>query len=424
MSEVNSDIMANISNKVIMNNKKAIRITILDILSGIYIMHKLIPAFGEFVPSVMYLALFVLTFAFTLYKININSNSKKIWKFSPILSVPLLYFFRYILSGSINSAFIYLYGEMQVILYGLIALAYISNSDEYAIKRMFNFIVLCYIITAYTTIIGCIKYPNAARVLATTIDKAGLEYQLYKKNNIGGFTFIYELVLLTPIFLSMIKQKKMNRILGFLIIVLFGMTIYRSEYTIAFIFYFLSVFIYFIPKWNEKRIVPSLIIVLVVILFSRPILVKLFLWLSTRIDSHTIASRMSDIAVFFSGSVIGNYGSVSNRILLYQKSWNTFLSTFGFGSWIDGRIGGHSYILDCIGLFGVLGLIAVIFTFTSIWKNLIKQYKYVNYYGYLVWAFIVAIVFALINPKLNIYYFIFILPLFIKKISQSDVEAQ
>ena len=110
-------------------------------------------------------------------------------------------------------------------------MVYLTTEKNILLSRM---IVLTAIatctITSITTIIGLNIYPHAAR------DLAGANVlDVYYRKNIGGYGFIYTLVLFIPILLYAYKNMTFSflKICFSIIIFLFYICIFKSQYTIA-----------------------------------------------------------------------------------------------------------------------------------------------------------------------------------------------
>lgn len=96
-----------------------------------------------------------------------------------------------------------------------------------------NLIVFTLIITVLTTCTGLVKFPFAARILATIESSDNPEAVLYDWYNIGGYEFVYIIVLLYPILILAYKKRKIGLIPTILgVIACFSMVV-LSEYTTA-----------------------------------------------------------------------------------------------------------------------------------------------------------------------------------------------
>ena len=404
--------MNNMETYSVVKSNRWARFTLIELLCGLYFMHKALPTIGFYMPSIVYLALFAGLFLLTFGGMRLTASTFGRSQFFILLLPAVLYFIRYCLKGNISGGGMYVVAELQTILYGFIVIYYFEKFDRYAIKRLFVFVIFCYCITAITTIVGCTHYPLASRVLATTESTSNEIYKLYSSMNIGGFTFVYELVLITPIVIYLIKNKAVSKIIGFGILILFAYTIVKAEYTTALIFYVLSLVLFFIPELNGKKVIGILLIGFVLSIFASGFIGNVFSAIASNMNSVTLSSRFNYIGNLLNGNEITNTMFSGNRMVLYEKSWNAFLSTFGVGGWSRDIAGGHSFLLDLMAYFGVIGIVCFIIVSRSIYFHNIKPFKHKKIYGYILWSFILTIFLAILNPKLNYYYFIFITPLF------------
>lgn len=390
---------------------KVMATTLFEIFAVLYIAHKLLPVFGYYMPGIVYLGVFAVTFLFGL---TISTKGDKLnftLSMLPLFSFCLLHCIRYMFMGNFSSIPIYLYGELQIYLYGIIAVWYIVKNKPGRAKALFNFILICYAVTAVTTYIGCTIYPQASRVMATLSTTDAL-YQLYTKSNIGGFSFIYELVLVLPLIIYMVKSKKINRIIGIMFIGLIGLVIIQSEYTTALIMYVLSLLLFIIPRLNGKKIILTTAVMILFLLISASFLADVFDNLSETVESDIVSERFSYIADLLRGESASDVSDSGDRMELYAKSLSAFWNSGMLGSWNNAKVGGHSFIFDTMGFYGIIGIIALVAVYAVMYKVFIGKYKDRNYYAYLLYVYILGILMAVINPKTNLYIFICLIPLF------------
>lgn len=226
-----------------------------------------------------------------------------------------------------------------------------SGNIEIIDKRKYlSFIYILCLITAITTILGTYAYEQPCRELATP-DNSNLD-RLYKSLNIGGYGFIYFLVLLIPILIRDIIQEK--NIFKIALLVLFGFCVIRSEYTTALLLFIVSLGVVFL--FNSKGFIQKTVIVALIVALAVN-LQDLLINLSTVLgeDSFAIGSRLDSLADYSDTGDVS--GDMESRQLYYFMSINVFLSNPFFGKLFSNRIiGGHSEILDYIGGSGLLGL--------------------------------------------------------------------
>ena len=105
-------------------------------------------------------------------------------------------------------------------------------------------------------------------------------------------------------------------------------------------------------------------------------LIDLFTWLSNRIPSERLSRRFNDIAIALAYSDIeATDGSFQARSVLMNNSWNSFTSSvghflFGVGEHKGSNsiIGHHSFFLDTLARYGIIGG-AIVFVYFK------KQYQ-------------------------------------------------
>ncbi len=399
------------SESIVLEEKNSFALFLFEMLSLLYISHKTLPIVGRYMPGTVYIALVLFVFVFSSF---IGTNKNKfdfIIRVLPIFAVSLLEAFVRFLNISTISSITYIYGEFQVFLYALIAITFVNRNDYSQTKRITGFVFISYIVTAITTFIGNTKYSGASRLMAT-LDNNDPMRQLYAGENIGGFVFIYELVLFVPLIICLINNKNLNRILGIAMLILFAATVFESEYTTALLTFILSLLLLFIPKITKGKIIVLVIILALLSYFSNVFLADAFEDLSKSVESETLSIRFEEIAEFLREGDASEDSNALNRLELYRKSINAFFSSNMLGTWNSSLVGGHSFVFDTIGVFGVFGILMIFIMYKTIYKYFINPYKEKDFYPYLYYVYIMAIFMACINPKTYIFIFICVIPLF------------
>ena len=135
---------------------------------------------------------------------------------------------------------------------------------------------------------------------------------------------------------------------------------------------------------KRKSVIISLSVVLVggaVYIMSADLLVDFFDWLAAVIPSDRLATRFREISIALEyENINASKGSLSARSNLMGISWQTFTSNFGHiiigaGEHVkdDTIIGHHSYFLDTLARYGIIGGIFVFLYFK-------KQYQIIMIY--------------------------------------------
>ena len=388
------------------SNKGIIRISLFEILAVLYIAHKVLPAVGYYMPSIVYLGVFGLTIVLLLPLFRY----KAAWTIAGVFAVSLLALISRLLDATSSGA-LYLYGELQIYLYGIITLRVIAGGDKKACRRMFVIIMVMYLITAATTYIGTVNYPGAARMMAT-LSSSDLLYRTYVKENIGNFIFVYELVLLTPLLIYLTRSKWVKPIIGYLLIAFVGVVIVATEYGMAVMLYFASLLLLVFPKLTSKKLMILLLVLVLVFIVGAELVANAFEQLSLSVESETLAERFLAVAETLRGEDELSATTGQTRMELYSKSVKSFWDTTFMGTWGTGGIGGHSFAIDTLGNYGILGIAALIAVFVTMYNLALKPYREYDFHPYLLWVYCVAVFLMVMNPKVYSFTFLCVIPLF------------
>ena len=394
------------------------RFSLFEIFSYIFVAHQILPAFGAALPAILFLGVFTITFIFAINKVR----QKDVMSIAPLFLVSFCILIRFIIAGNITGACIYSYGELQCLLFGMIAIVYVNYQDSYSLNRFVAFVFGCYIITAITTGIGCTMYPQAARFLATINDAVRAECDMYISMNIGGFTFIYELTLLAPIIIGLIKTKRISKIKGVLMLLLVSFAIIKSEYTTSLMLFIISVLILIIPEISSKKMIALISLLLGVLVLAKPYMASVLGFIANINPSEIVSSRLLDIAGALNGNALDSYGTSASRIDLYRMSWNAFVDSHGIGTWNVETIGEHSFVIDTIGQFGIIGIVCLVVFYYTAYKICIKETRKSSMHYSFVLVFILTVFLSIMNPKSNIYIYIFMIPLCAEYLRRFDYK--
>jgi hypothetical protein len=263
-----------------------------------------------------------------------------------------------------------------------------------------------------TTCVGLLLFPSASRILATIASSSDETFVIYNWYNIGGFEFIYTIVLLYPVLIMAYKQKKINLFITICGTVLIYTTVLLSEYATALLLLMLSTTLFFVKKNLTKRDVFILLLIgIVVLIFCSSYLSQFLTYVGTLTGSETLSVRFTALA----GGQTGLESTDDNRIQLYQRSLTTFLQHPLIGTFLSGGggVGGHSYILDILGRYGLLGAALLYFMYRKIYCFFVAPFKDMPGYGFVLWTFLQAILLSVLNPGMWLNVLTLIVPIFV-----------
>lgn len=298
-----------------------------------------------------------------------------------------------------------------------------GNLSKIDREKFFHFICILVGFTATTTILGTFVYESPCRELATP-DNVDLD-RLYKSHNIGGYGFIYFIVLFAPILLKDIIQK--YSIIKLALLIVCGFCVLRSEYTTALLLFILGIAIALSIGFKSKTLRLIVVVGIVVLFFS---LQDIFNWASSALsDTSYMMSKRFEMITDYDYSDSGNAeDDLGIRIVLYMQSFKAFISRPLFGNLLasqKGILGGHSEILDFLGNGGLFGLFLFIMIIRYLRRNT-PLYNINLSDPYIKTTMIVALIIALINTFLTpeLYFAILIIPLLVEMELKDNVNKK
>lgn len=250
----------------------------------------------------------------------------------------------------------------------ILGVVLVHYRKDHLIKTVVSVILITYTITCITTYQGLQEFPMASRELAT----GSVDYAPYYAKNIGGFHFIYSLVILHPMFVCVLWGHK-KKIFSIIMTVLIGLCIIESRYTTGALTFFISCAAYVLPtqegrKNNAARWV-LIVLIMIVVYAMAPAILN---WLAEMEALEASADKLKDIAKTLQGES-ADTESFMNREKAYEESWKGFLRSPIWGceimTGIYGYNGGHSYVLDMLAKWGVIGILPVIYALRLILRH-------------------------------------------------------
>lgn len=298
----------------------------------------------------------------------------------------------------------FVYNESNVVMWGYsllllwlpVILGYFFTQDTARVLPSYSrLIILAMVVTMVTTIVGCIQNPNAARILAS-INSADADSFAYDMKNIGGYNFVYTMVLLYPVLILSYKTRKIGFIPTLIITGIILATVILSEYTTALLLFIISSLL-FLTKRNlsARGIIAVSVTAFIILIFFSNAIADFLRWLGEVTGSEAIAHRLDALA----GGAAGLEASEDNRLELYSMSLNTFFRNPLFGTLLTRfrTDGAHSFILDNLAQYGILGGALMYFMYSRIFRRFFMPFRNRPGYGYVVWTFIQTLILSLVN---------------------------
>lgn len=266
------------------------------------------------------------------------------------------------------------------ILYPLACLSIISvfldNHDIYGLKLVTLIGLFVAGITSVLTIIIVIN-SNNSDVVRDMVANSDINYVLkYQKRGMASYDMIHSLPFIYSLLVVHLKTKRkfIFKIFSLMLILMTFCMIIKSSFATPLI---LSVFVIFfsivISKNQILNFLFGIIIVLCCLIYLNENLVISGLKTIQPIFQETrIARKIDDIVLSIKHE--SAEGSVA-RLDTTKMSWNAFLESPFWGNMDKEKAGGHSFILDRLAYFGIIGIIPFVVFLSLVFK---RHFNFMN----------------------------------------------
>lgn len=381
----------------------------------ILFMRSYAPFIASIIPLSLSLVLYLSIYALILPKL-------KLWQIRWCIAIFIMLFWEVLMSLlGVNQASLLntSYTLVQAFAWGIVG-EYVLTccSSRYARNLLFVFLLVL-MFTSITTYLGCVAYPGASRNLATGMTDDNYMRSLYARMNIGGFDFIYQLVLLLPFLCYSVRhlvKRNITKIMLVIVIFYMYLAVIESEYTMALLLSSSALMFVVFPKdIRGKHVILVIISILFIYLFLAPWLSSIFANLAESTESYDYSIRFKEISDVLVGKQTD--GDFNERRKLWMRSWNMFAEHPILGTGTRG--GGHSFVLDNLVMYGIFSVILLSFQLYSMYKRTVLRYKYSSYYWMLVIVFSLNVILCVLNT-INFYnIFVLFIPLFYKALDRT-----
>ena len=337
-----------------------------------------------------------------------------IWFLLPVFIIDIYSFtISYLYPFHNNALLSSLYSFMRPLSWALIGYYYLYNADNKNARRILSWFTLLYVITAITTCIGCSVFPNAARLMATGMDEEQDTFNIYMNYNIGSFSFVYSALVMTPLIICVYRERLINRFVSISLLILVFITILYTEYTTALIFFASCLILLITPKdYSIKKTLFLLFVIVIMMVLLRPVFAKFLYFISSLLSSEQMAVRFEDLANSFAGVQYFDSADLDSRFERWESSWRSFLASPLVGGEISSGVGGHSFVLDKLALYGLIGLAGELIYFVSLYRKFVLIGKSTFLFKYCVYCLFLQFACACVNPHVFYEPFTLVMPLF------------
>lgn len=277
-------------------------------------------------------------------------------------------FFEYLLVMSVFFAPVFLYTFYE----------HTGQADKLRFFAVLSIVLLT--VTAVTTLIGQLRFPNAARLISTGVKEYGVED--FSWMNIGNYGVAYGLMLLIIVLSGHVRRRARGvaRLALAALIVFYLLVMYKMEFTTSLLLVVAGMAAAL--GLNGRRAAMAGIALAVFVLLAAAFSQfggGLGGAVSDMIGSETIRERVEQLFSLFQGNV---YGDLAYRGDYYMVSIRSVIANplFGVGGYygydIASRgIGGHAELFDITARYGIIGLISMLCFFIAWFRELNGRLK-------------------------------------------------
>jgi cell division protein FtsW (lipid II flippase) len=212
-----------------------------------------------------------------------------------------------------------------------------------------------------TTYSVLLEDSHAARYVIRSNDEA----KAFAMRGVGGFSFVYSLLIYIIAVLGLIKQRIKHKktytlwTLFMIFSVVMGvLVVLKAEYSTAVILMILSLIFFFFHSNNlKKNIIMMFAMAFVFIAFEYYIIDILKAILPYTEGTNYYHKVLDSISSINAGEATG---TAADRTERYLRSLHLFLDNPLVGVWSFANVGKHSLILDIFAQFGIFGGIGLL----------------------------------------------------------------
>ncbi len=376
------------------------KIRLFELFFWIYYIWYYFPLARTFFRSGVYNQLFFAIFAcgIALCAVDVVLHSPMIQlKYSALLPV-LAYFavFTVMVFFDVETASRHI--RISFTFWGTLIVYYFTSVYPEVQKRLATLVLVMFLVTTVTSLVGVINNPSAARTLAYAANDIQEDLAI-RMMNIGGIEFFQGLVICVPILISFVYRRK-YRVLSIILTVLILAALLSASFTIALIMFFVALALSYLANQTTVKkylVISVLLIALLVIPWS-----ALLSQLASAISNEKVSERLQSIATALSTGYIG--GDLKSRLQVYMVSLETFLKNpFGLGPYytyvtMQNGIGYHSQVLDDLARYGIFAIAFYAAFFVGYYQLLREQWRKIRMEQIVLPVILIYFAFLVLNP--------------------------
>ena len=389
------------------------------------IIHNIMPVVGQFIStyiSTYFMLMVEAVVWWLLIKWNNGSWIISVFSLFFIAVIQFIYEYIYRYTGLVSGGYGLMYNLSLV---GIGILYYDLNRS---IRRIIHFsIVASILITIATTIIGSYRFGSGiVRYAASVGSSSDAVFVLTNWHNVGSFSFVYMCLVLYPVLIYYCKVKKVRLLfrIGIIVGVLFFF--YRSEFATALLACVACSVLWLIPLETKFRTKILIVLSVAGVLFlCKNLFANIAYRIAYSINSSVLMERFLYIGDTLSG-VQNDVFAVGERRKVLEKSLSTIMHHPIIGTlfYRDKGVGGHSYVLDFIARYGLLGWYLLITSYKQIYKNFTTHFSDEYKRQYLIISILLAIALSVVNTGDHWFELVLVIPVLFYNINVKESQRK
>ncbi len=266
--------------------------------------------------------------------------------------------------------------QFYLMLFFLLVYASYQRRSLEILKPVIYVNIVLFTIWIITTYMGLLQDNHAARLVIRSTEEA----MALTEEGVGGFSFIYILLVYIISILALIKhrfeqKKKFTVVTTFLLFSVFMamLVVMKAEYSTAVLLMVFSVsFFLFHTRSTHRNTLLFLIFILVYIFFDT-YKVDILQSLQPLAEGTNYRIKLQDsIDSIRLGEATG---TTAERVERYRRSIGIFLENPALGIWSYMPVGKHSLILDTFAQYGFFAGVALIYILFKIPYQILQTHK-------------------------------------------------
>lgn len=322
-----------------------------------------------------------------------------------------------------NSLLDAIISQLQIIILLLFVLhyAYYSKYDVNFIKILTIIALICLSIWQVRTLIEYQANPGVSRLLV----RSGEEAQFYASKGVGGYGLIYPSIFSNVCLMYLFRKVKgFNKILVLVPLVIGVLLVFSSGFLIAVIMTLVSLGCWFVRMFNNKNInsiLISIFCLLIIVFVAMELLLQYSDSIIEALDGTFYKVKVKEIINALrtdqvTGKLEGRTSRYLESILGIFKYPIVGAKLLGYGT----EIGGHSTLLDMVGLLGVFSF-GFYFALYSVIRSIYKTSKYK---GFIITIILLFVLNGVLNTLVGSHGIIFIVVPGAILLSKTEVENE